>query len=142
MTLPTPQHTPAAPFWPEGTAAAWPRWDATAAATAVGTPLPAHEPGNAWPCQRRVPSPSDLRLRIDTAQWIAQLDAAHRPIELALRYPRLANRLCTLWPDSDAARHGLLELLQDHRGGRQGFPPEVQAELRQLLVHCEWRLGG
>jgi hypothetical protein len=47
-------------------------------------------------------------------------------------YPRIANRIASAWRDSEAARASLDDLLIDRRGGRQGFPPFVLAELLHL----------
>ncbi|MBN8487976.1 MAG: hypothetical protein J0M20_09675 [Burkholderiales bacterium] len=88
--------------------------------------------------QRRSLEISDLRLSFGAVQWIQSFDIDHRPIELALRFPRLANLLSGLWSDAPAALAVLDDLLTDHRGGRTGFPEAVRLELMVLRS----RLGG
>ncbi|MBQ0930995.1 hypothetical protein [Ideonella alba] len=82
--------------------------------------------------QRRALEISDLRLSFGAVRWIQSFEINDRPIELALRFPRLANLLSTLWPDPVAAAAALDELLCDRRGGRRGFPDAVRQELLDL----------
>lgn len=82
--------------------------------------------------QRRGLEISDLRLSFGAVQWIQSFDIEQRPIELALRFPRLANLLSGLWNTPVAAAAALDDLLIDHRGGRLGFPEAVRQELRAL----------
>ena len=67
-----------------------------------------------------------------TAAWLAELPEAVRPRQLALRYARLANRLCDVWKDPAKCERLLDELMTDRRGGRKGFPLQVASELATL----------
>ena len=71
-------------------------------------------------------------LRDATAEWLAELPEAVRPRQLALRYARLANRLCDVWKDPAQCERLLDELMTDRRGGRKGFPLQVASELATL----------
>jgi hypothetical protein len=68
-------------------------------------------------------------------KWIARLPAEVRPLNLLRQYPRIANNLALNWPDRNAFRHYLYDLLVDKRGGRKGFPQPV---LQELLALREW----
>ncbi len=82
---------------------------------------------------RRTPAVTET-LRDTTAEWLAELPEAVRPRQLALRYARLANRLCDLWKDAAKCARLLDELMTDRRGGRKGFPLQVASELATLRV--------
>ena len=69
------------------------------------------------------------------AAWMATLPESVKPKQLALRYARLANRLCGLWKDPPRCERLLDELMMDRRGGRQGFPLVVANELATLRDH-------
>jgi hypothetical protein len=81
---------------------------------------------------RSPPSPADLRLSEAAVGWCAALPPAERPTALCERYPRIANRLALVWPDAELTSRYFDSLIIDRRGGRQGFPPEVMAELIRL----------
>ena len=72
-----------------------------------------------------------------TFKWIAGLPKELRPLALLQKYPRIANRLANSAGDPAAMRDYLYELLVDHRGGREGFPQEVQRELLALRAHFD-----
>lgn len=94
-----------------------------------------------WEGQRRTPVATDRAMAGATLDWLLGLPAQVRPTQTAERYPRVANRIAQAWLNSQRCDETLKELLLDHRGGRRGFPPEVQRELRALkqyrshLVH-------
>lgn len=62
------------------------------------------------------------------------MPADKRPVELCLRYPRIANRLALAWPDTALAKRVLEDVVVDRRGGRRGFPKVVANELSRLLA--------
>ena len=72
-----------------------------------------------------------------TAMWLADMPAALRPVQLATRYPRVANRLCATWSDPAARDDYLEDLITGRdRPGRRGFPVSVLQDLRRLrAVH-------
>ena len=57
------------------------------------------------------------------------------------KYPRIAKALCELWGKNGCSPY-LLSLVFDERGGRQGFPPDVGAELLMLQGLMEYKLEG
>jgi hypothetical protein len=88
-----------------------------------------------WIARRRPLTEAERRLSRSAAQWMLALPSAMRPLELVRRFPRVANRLCGCWDDPSAALSLLEGLVMDRRGGRQGFPPEIAAELVALRDH-------
>jgi hypothetical protein len=72
-----------------------------------------------------------------TFKWIAGLPRELRPRALLQKFPRIANRLANSARDPVAIRDYLFELLIDRRGGREGFPQDVQSELLALRVHYD-----
>ena len=69
------------------------------------------------------------------AAWMAELPESVRPRQLALRYARLANRICEAWQTPPKCEKLLDELMMDRRGGRKGFPLPVANELATLRDH-------
>ncbi len=70
-----------------------------------------------------------------TKEWVARLPEELRPNALMRAYARIANILATSWDDPDATSAYFDQLLVDRRGHRQGFPPDVMAELLALRTH-------
>lgn len=64
--------------------------------------------------------------------WLENLPARLQPLQLCLRYPRVANRLALCWRDPALTEQLFNEYLLDRRGGRKGFPPPVAIELLRL----------
>jgi hypothetical protein len=55
-----------------------------------------------------------------------------RPLALVNKYPRIANMLALDWNRSPACRGYFVDLLANGRGHRQGFPANVDRDLRRL----------
>lgn len=53
------------------------------------------------------------------------------PHALEKQYPRIMSKIIELWETPDIEEY-LLDLMVDKRGGRQGFPKEVAAEIHRL----------
>jgi len=83
-----------------------------------------------WTYARKALPPNEL-LAI-TRRWADSLPPLGRPDALMRMYPRLANSIATAWSDPIAAQAVLEDLLVDRRGGRNGFPMLVRADLMQL----------
>lgn len=83
---------------------------------------------------RKPPSLQDRSLTPEAQQWMQSLPPPARPQELASRFPRICNRIVSIWDDGEAMESCFNSLLVDHRGGRQGFPPQVGSELIRLHV--------
>lgn len=78
-------------------------------------------------------SASDLT--VDTFKWLATLPKEVRPNALALKYPRIANRIAEIWNRPVQCERYLDDLLMDLRGDRQGFPQDVAANIASLKGH-------
>lgn len=57
------------------------------------------------------------------------------------KFPRIAQTLCACWGKADCTAY-LESLIYDQRGGRQGFPADVGAELLMLHGLLEIQIGG
>ncbi len=86
---------------------------------------------------RSPPGPRDLSLSDLTHTWWRKLPPALQPHELCILYPHIANRIALCWNDLALSTMLFASLLVDQRGGRQGFPAAVQAEL--LMLHATLR---
>ena len=75
-----------------------------------------------------------------TLRWIVSLPGTVQPLALLQQFPRIANRLAQAWHDEVALAECFDDLLIDHRGGRQGFPPAVRRELSLLHEYMATRL--
>lgn len=85
-----------------------------------------------WEQRRRPPAPTDRVLAGHTLEWMSKLPVALRPSRLAERYPRVANQLATTWTSGMECSATFDDLLVDHRGGRIGFPYDVEVEIKEL----------
>jgi len=63
---------------------------------------------------------------------IGSLPADLKPLSLAEKYPRIINRIALVWPYPAECEEFLNSLVMDNRGGRQGFPFAVLAEISNL----------
>lgn len=102
-------------------------------------PLPRDNPaGDAATASQPQGTPGDEPPPM-TVAWAVKLPRGVRPLALLRAFPRIANFLAANWSDEKAVRPYLDELFVDQRGNRQGFPPEVIAELFALRSYYEDR---
>lgn len=85
-----------------------------------------------WQRMRRPPRPCDDAITGTTRHWLRKLPPRRRPLRLCEAFPRVANRLAWCWSDPSLSESALLDLLEDRRGGRTGFPPAIVRELQRL----------
>lgn len=90
--------------------------------------------GVADPVALRAPQRPE-RVQDDTMRWLASLPEHVRPVELTRRYPRIANKIASLWKRVARCEEFLDDLVVDHRGGRKGFPMAIAQELTALRRH-------
>ena len=88
--------------------------------------------------QRRRAQPLNQPLPA-TWRWIKSLPAEVRPLSVLEHFPRIANMLARTWRDTPSLNSYMDSLLVDRRGGRLGFPNEVQCELMTLRDYFEGR---
>ncbi len=96
-----------------------------------GAPRPSPGPE---PWVRRSSAPQDEPLRDATATWMDEMAVAAQPLQLASRFPRIANRICALWADPIPCAKYLADLLIVTRNNRQGFPAIVAREIGKLTA--------
>jgi hypothetical protein len=90
-----------------------------------------------WDTRRRPAQVTDRAIASDTIEWLVKLPAPLQPLTLAEKYPRVANAIAAIWSDCNQAIELVDSLLQDRRGGRLGFPYDVEVELRALRRHLD-----
>ena len=86
----------------------------------------------------RKAAPADRPLKV-TLTWLERLPSEVQPNALMQRFARVANLIAASWSDPKAFATYMDSLLDDKRGDRRGFPPEVQAELIVLKEYYENR---
>ena len=72
-----------------------------------------------------------------TLEWIASLPPDVQPTALLRHYPRIANVIAAVWRDPKSLQSYMDCLFSDHRGNRQGLPPEVLHDLLALREYYE-----
>ncbi len=103
--------------------------------------MSAYRPPRSEPSwKRRDERPSDNHLLPETAQLLAKLPHEVKITRLAVKYPRIANRIAMDWSRPNAMKAYLKSLLIDERGERHGFPAEIVAELLRLSRYYETRV--
>jgi Asp-tRNA(Asn)/Glu-tRNA(Gln) amidotransferase A subunit family amidase len=85
-----------------------------------------------WEERRRSPLPTDRAMAGAALEWLSRLPAEVRPRSLPEQYPRVVNRLADNWTSAQQCQATFDELMLDHRGGRRGFPHEIELELQRL----------
>jgi hypothetical protein len=83
-----------------------------------------------WTNARRT-KPAGYMLPV-SLKWFASLPLDVRPMALVTDYARIANLLALQWDKPTACRAYLDDLINDRRGNRKGFPPEVRRDLLTL----------
>ena len=79
--------------------------------------------------------------RAEVQAWLDRLPPDARATQLAMAYPRIAERLALLDEDARLVGRYLDGLVIDERGDRNGFPVDVAGELLRLRVHYAEREG-
>lgn len=87
-----------------------------------------------WADQRKPPVASDVELQKETRQWLGEMPDRVRPMHLAVRFPRIANKIFSVWHRPEQCIHVFDELMMDYRGTRTGFPVEIAKEITNLRV--------
>lgn len=90
---------------------------------------------------RQPPSESDRTLNRATLAWLDRLPRDLVPLSLAMRFPRIVNRMARFWDSPKVIDEYLDELLVDRRGKRKGFPKRVLEELCALARHVRQARG-
>lgn len=82
----------------------------------------------------------DLELNAAAEAWLASLPEADRPKELALRFPRIVNRIARMWKSPLQMDRYFEDLLTDTRGTRRGFSLGVLTDLSSLKDYYNTRM--
>ena len=91
---------------------------------------PTDDLGENWGQARRA-RPADYLLPIGE-RWLRGLPPEVLPASLVTTFPRIVNLIAMQWEDRSACAAYFEELLSDRRGGRRGFPQNVERDLSRL----------
>jgi hypothetical protein len=81
---------------------------------------------------RHTPGKDDLELSAAGQALLASIEESTRPKELAAAFPRIVNRMASLWKSPRQMDRYFDDLLTDTRGNRQGFSLGILMELTTL----------
>jgi hypothetical protein len=95
--------------------------------------IEAQASGHTW--ERRSLRPDDDQVLGPTWGWLSALPKGVRPVHLPADYPRIANDLARLWPQTTALDLYFEEKEFSPREGRYGFPPLIKEELLAIHVY-------
>jgi len=70
-----------------------------------------------------------------TIEWVRSLPREIRPLHVVKYFPHVANKLYLTWNSPEHFERCIRDLMLDTRGGRQGFPPDVAADLATLYEY-------
>ena len=96
------------------------------------------EPGY-WEQRRRKALVTDRALTGAAIDWLIKLPPEVRPKVLCEQFPRVANVIADAWNDGPAGDRLFARLLSDDRGGRRGFPADIEHELLRLVDYRSGR---
>ena len=86
---------------------------------------------------RHAPNKDDVELNAAGQALLASIEEATRPTKLAAAFPRIVNRMASLWRSPRQMDLYFEDLLTDSRGGRQGFPLGIIMELSALKEYYQ-----
>ncbi|MEP6874648.1 MAG: hypothetical protein ABI887_09790 [Burkholderiales bacterium] len=95
--------------------------------------IEAEAAGHTW--ERRSPTPEDNHVLAHTHNWLNALPHGVCPVRLPADFPRIANDLARLWPETSALDHYFEEKEFSPREDRRGFPPLIKEELLAMHVY-------
>jgi hypothetical protein len=71
---------------------------------------------------------------------LASIEEATRPKELTAAFPRIVNRMASLWKSPRQMDRYFEDLLTDTRGNRKGFPLGILMELTTLKDYYQTKV--
>ena len=89
--------------------------------------------GHNW--ERRSTNPDHRHVLGHTQNWLNALPKGVRPVQLPVTFPRIANDLSRLWPETAALDLYFEEKEFSPRQDRLGFSPLIKEELLAMHVY-------
>jgi len=86
---------------------------------------------------RHAPDKTDFQLTLEGHQLLAAIAPEARPTLLPVKFPRIVNKMASLWKSPRQMDLYFEDLLTDSRGGRQGFPLGIIMELSTLKEYYQ-----
>jgi hypothetical protein len=90
--------------------------------------------GHTW--ERRSPRHEDAHVLGHTHNWLNALPQGVRPVHLPVDFPRIANDLARLWPETAALARYFEDKEFSPRHDRRGFPALIKEELLAMHVYA------
>jgi hypothetical protein len=90
--------------------------------------------------RRSAPEKNSLELSAAAQALLASIEEPARPKELAAAFPRIVNRIASLWGTPRQMNRYFDELLTDKRGNRKGFSLGILMELTTLKDHYQTKV--
>ena len=89
---------------------------------------------------RHAPSKDDVELNAAGQALLASIEETVRPKQLAAAFPRIVNRMASLWKSPRQMDRYFEDLLTDTRGSRQGFALGILMELSTLKDYYQTKV--
>ena len=89
---------------------------------------------------RHTPGKDDLELSAAAQALLASIEESTRPKALAAAFPRIVNRMASLWKSPRQMDRYFDDLLTDTRGNRQGFSLGILMELTTLKDYYQTKV--
>jgi len=86
---------------------------------------------------RHAPDKTDFQLTLEGHALLAAIAPEARPTLLPEKFPRIVNKMASLWRSPRQMDLYFEDLLTDTRGGRQGFPLGILMELSALKEYYQ-----
>ena len=102
--------------------------------------IDAEAAGDRW--ERRGPRLEDVLLTVHTQRWLNALRKGVRAVQLPATCPRIANELCSLWPETAELDRYFAEWAFSARQDRTGFAPLIREELGALHLYSVRNRSG
>jgi hypothetical protein len=89
---------------------------------------------------RKASGKDDIELNAAALALLASMEESVRPKELAAVFPRIVNRMASIWRAPQQMNGYFEDLLTDTRGSRQGFPLGILMELTTLKDYYQTKV--
>jgi hypothetical protein len=90
--------------------------------------------------RRSAPETDSVELNVAARALLASIEESARPKELAAAFPRIVNRMASLWRTPGQMNRYFEQLLTDSRGDRKGLSLGILTELATLKDYYQTKV--
>ena len=90
--------------------------------------------------RRSAPETDSVELNVAARALLASIEESARPKELAAAFPRIVNRMASLWRTPRQLNRYFEQLLTDSRGDRKGLSLGILTELATLKDYYQTKV--